>query len=123
MNKTFAILVLFLFTNLSACNLPGKSTSAIPKGFVFGTWNCMYMENGMYAGGLPVTLNQDGTAEFKSVSGKWTFDSPTNTFTFSPEIALQNAVYYPENGMLGLTLLPGQTIGGHNGLSCVAPNT
>ena len=83
----------------------------------------MYMEDGVYAGGLPVTLNQDGTAEFKSVSGKWTFDSPTNTFTFSPEIALQNAVYYPENGMLGLTLLPGQTIGGHNGLSCVAPNT
>jgi hypothetical protein len=121
MKKTFAFPFLIILFLLSACNMPSESTSNIPEGFTFGAWNCTYMENGMYAGGPPITINQDGTMEFMAISGTWEFDVQTDTFTFPPEIPLVNAVYYPENNMLNLTSLPSQTFGGGTSLSCITP--
>lgn len=120
MKKTFTILVLFIFIVLSACNLPTKTTSDAPRDFAFGTWNCSYLENGLYAA-VPLVMDQNGTAEFQYKSGTWTFNSQANTFTFSTDVPIQQAVYSPENKTLELILTAGQTIGGNTSLSCAAP--
>lgn len=120
MRKLSCILSCLILMALSACNMPTKATSNSPENFVFGTWNCTYLENGFYAA-VPLTMNQDGTAEFQYKQGPWTYDPQTNTFTFSTDVLIQSAVFSSGTQTLELTLAAGQTVGGNANLSCTAP--
>ena len=123
LRKLSQILICLIFISLSSCNLPTETTETTSdplKSFAFGTWNCSYLENGFYAA-VPLTMNQDGTAEFQYKQGTWTFDSQTNTFTFSPDVPIQNALYSSGTQTLELTLAAGQTVGGNSEISCSKP--
>ncbi len=120
MKNSLIILYLTVLTILSACNMPAETTNDTPQDISFGTWNCIYMENGMYAA-VPLVINENGTVEFQYKSGTWTFDSQTNTFSFSTDVPLQNAIYSADDKTLQLALASNQTIGGKTSISCMAP--
>jgi hypothetical protein len=102
--KTTVLLGVVLM--LIACNLSSLRVSSAPV----GQYDCYGHEAGMMAYTGLLDIQAGGRVKFLGNIGSWTYDSDTQTFTFSGDVPLAQAEYHADGPSLSVDLRPGVNI-------------
>lgn len=89
---------------------PTATSSPTPFPPPTGTFGCVGIERGVYAGVGELTLYPDGMLKFWDEGGRWMYNPDTRELTFQGNKYLASGIYDPDRNSLHVTLQPGVAI-------------